>query len=86
MTQAATARHKDTLERMNAGLPITQSGGNVTVAGANIVIQGDASEATAQLIADKLEDHESRMYQIAQGAAMETIQEENEIGGLLDPI
>ena len=86
MTQAATARHKDTLERMNAGLPVSQAGGNVTVAGANIVIQGDASEATAQLIADKLEDHEARMYQIAQGAAMETIQEENEIGGLLDPI
>ena len=86
MTQAATARHKGTLERMNAGLPVTQSGGNVSVAGANIVIQGDASESTAQLIAEKLEEHESRMYQIAQGAAMETIQEENEIGGLLDPI
>lgn len=86
MTAPATARYKDTLQRMNAGLPLRQ-GGNSTFKSSPIInIQGDASERTVGLIEMKLRDYEDRVQQIAQGVSQQTIQEENEVGGFLNPI
>ena len=52
MTAPATARYKDTLQRMNAGLPIRQ-GGNSTFKSSPIInIQGDASERTVGISPD----------------------------------
>lgn len=86
MTAPATARYKDTLQRMNAGLPVKQGGGSSFVSSPTINIQGDASERTVGLIEMKLRDYEDRVQQIAQGVSQQTIQEENEVGGFLNPI
>lgn len=86
MTAPATARYKDTLQRMNAGLPVRQGGGNSVSVPTSIIIQGDASERTVGLIEMKLRDYEDRVQQIAQGVSLETIQEENDVGGFLNPI
>lgn len=87
ITAPATARHKETLKRMNAGLPIGNgSSGKTIVASPQINIQGDASENTVALIDKSLRDFENRVQQIAQGVSMQTIQEEQEVGGLFDPI
>lgn len=86
VTASATSKHKSTLQRMNAGLPIG-GGRNTTFSSApSIVIQGDASERTVGLIELKLRDYEDRVHQIAQGVSQQTIQEENEVGGFLNPI
>ena len=86
MTAPATARYKDTLQRMNAGLPIRQGGSSTVSVPTSIIIQGDASERTVGLIEMKLRDYEDRVQQIAQGVSQQTIQEENEVGGFLNPI
>ena len=86
MTAPATARYKDTLQRMNAGLPVKQGGGSSVSVPTSIIIQGDASERTVGLIEMKLRDYEDRVQQIAQGVSQQTIQEENEVGGFLNPI
>lgn len=86
MTAPATARYKDTLQRMNAGLPVKQGGGSNVSVPTSIIIQGDASERTVDLIEMKLRDYEDRVQQIAQGVSQQTIQEENEVGGFLNPI
>lgn len=86
MTAPATARYKDTLERMNAGLPVRQGGGGTFTSSPVINIQGDASERTVSLIEMRLRDYEERVQQIAQGVSQQTIQEENEVGGFLNPI
>jgi len=86
MTAPATARYKDTLERMNAGLPIRQGGGSSFTSSPVINIQGDASERTVGLIESKLRDYENRVEQIAQGVSLQSIQQENEVGGFLNPI
>lgn len=86
MTAPATARYKDTLERMNAGLPVRQGGGGSFTSSPTINIQGDASERTVSLIEMRLRDYEERVQQIAQGVSQQTIQEENEVGGFLNPI
>jgi hypothetical protein len=86
MTAPATARYKDTLERMNAGLPVRQGGGSSISVPTSIVIQGDASERTVGLIEMRLREYEERVQQIAQGVSQQTIQEENEVGGFLNPI
>lgn len=86
MTAPATAKYKDTLERMNAGLPVRQGGGSSFTSSPIINIQGDASERTVGLIEMRLRDYEERVQQIAQGVSQQTIQEENEVGGFLNPI
>lgn len=87
ITAPATARHKETLKRMNAGLPIGNGGGGrQIVAAPQINIQGDASEKTVALIENSLRDFEDKVQQIAQGVSYQTIQEENEVGGLLNEI
>ena len=87
ITAPATAMYKDTLKRMNAGLPINRSGGGNTInASPTIVIQGDASENTVRAIDERLRAYEERVTQIAQGEATKTIQYEQEVGGFLNPI
>jgi hypothetical protein len=88
ITAPATARHKETLKRMNQGLPISGSGGgggkpNVSM---SITIAGDASEKTVGLIEERLRAFESRVAQISQQVSTSSIQEENEIGGIMNPI
>lgn len=87
MTQSATSRNKELLERMNKGLNVTggNSGGGITIGGAKIIIQGDASENTLLAIDERLSSYEDRILQIANGAAIQTIQDESSVGGLLDP-
>ncbi|AFK66654.1 tail tape measure protein [Colwellia phage 9A] len=87
ITATATNRHKETLRRMNAGLDVGggRSGGNMSLTN-SIVVQGDASEATIGLIQDKLLQFEDRVRTIADGASLESIQNEQEVGGLFDPI
>tara|TARA_R110001592_G_C13193009_1_gene753786 strand:+ start:80931 stop:84635 length:3705 start_codon:yes stop_codon:yes gene_type:complete len=86
MTAPATARYKDTLQRMNAGLPVSSGGGGSFTSSPIINIQGDASERTVGLIESKLRDYENRVEQIAQGVSLQSIQQENEVGGFLNPI
>lgn len=86
MTAPATARYKDTLQRMNAGLPVKSGGGGSFTSAPSITIQGDASERTVGLIQASLRDYEERVQQIAQGVSLQSIQEENEVGGFLNPI
>lgn len=87
ITAPATARHREDLKRMNAGLPIQGAGGGKGMSLSNsIVIQGDASEQTVELIDEKLRSFEDRVKMIADGSAIETIQNEQEVGGLFDPI
>jgi len=71
---------------MNAGLPVRQGGGGSFTSSPVINIQGDASERTVGLIEMRLRDYEERVQQIAQGVSQQTIQEENEVGGFLNPI
>lgn len=85
VTATATQRHKDTLRRMNAGLPIGVGGNGQPMTFSNsITIQGDASEQTVALIDQSLRDFEDRVKQIADGSALQTIQDEQMVGGLFD--
>lgn len=86
ITATATQRHKETLKRMNAGLPISKSNGGGISLSNSITIQGDASEQTVALIDEKLRGFEERVKQISDSSALETIQEEQSVGGLFDPI
>lgn len=86
ITATATTRHKDTLRRMNAGLPIDSGGSKKFSLSNSIVIQGDASEKTVSLIEEKLRSFEDRVERISSGVALQTIQEEQQVGGLFDPI
>ncbi len=86
ITATATTRHKDTLRRMNAGLDANIGSNKPLSISNSIVIQGDASEQTVGLIEERLLAFEERVRTIADGAAMETIQNEQEVGGLFDPI
>lgn len=86
MTAPATARHKETLKRMNAGLPVGKSTGASISAPATIIVQGDASENTLKLLDARLLQHEERVQQIASGISYQTVQEETDVGGLLNPI
>lgn len=85
ITAPATSQYKDTLRRMNAGLPISAGGGNRSVSmPLSINIQGDASENTVRLIDESLRNFETRVQQISEGVSMETIQHEQNYGGLLN--
>lgn len=89
MTAAATSNHKDVLRRMNAGLPVTGSVGgssNSTSYSPSIVIQGDASSKTITAIDERLTQFEGRVMEIARGASLEVISEEQMVGGVFDPI
>tara|TARA_R110000850_G_scaffold57881_5_gene135094 strand:+ start:4443 stop:8090 length:3648 start_codon:yes stop_codon:yes gene_type:complete len=86
ITAPATARFREDLQRMNSGLePRGQSSGT----GGNsfsIIVQGDASERTVGLIESSLRDFETRVRDISSDVSLQTIQQENEVGGILDPI
>lgn len=85
VTATATSRYKEELKRMNAGLPMKSGGSNIT-ASPTIIIQGDASENTIRAIDQRLIQFEDRVKMIADGSAQESIQEEQAVGGLLNPI
>ena len=88
MTAAATSNHKDILRRMNAGLPVGGSVGgssNSTSYSPSIIIQGDASSKTITAIDERLTQFEGRVMEIARGVSTETIQFEQNPGGLFDP-
>jgi hypothetical protein len=88
ITATGTSRHKETLKRINAGLDISGGRGNggAMSLSTSIVVQGDASENTISLIEDKLRDFETRVETIANGSAMQTIQEQQMVGGLFNEI
>ncbi len=86
ITATATTRHKDTLRRMNAGLAINGSKESTITAPMSITIMGDASEKTVELIDEKLQKFETRVQQISQGVSIQTIQEEQGVGGLFNEI
>ena len=84
VTAPATSQYKETLKRMNAGLPIGNGGNQSVTVPLSINIQGDASENTVRLIDESLRNFEDRVQQISQGVSMQTIQSEQNYGGLLN--
>lgn len=84
VTAPATAQYKETLKRMNAGLPINGGSSQSVSMPLSVVIQGDASENTVRLIDESLRNFEDRVQQISQGVSMQTIQSEQNYGGLLN--
>lgn len=84
VTAPATSQYKETLKRMNAGLPIGNGGNQSVTMPLSITIQGDASENTVRLIDESLRNFEDRVQQISQGVSMQTIQSEQNYGGLLN--
>jgi hypothetical protein len=84
VTAPATSQYKETLKRMNAGLPIGSGGNQSVTVPLSINIQGDASENTVRLIDESLRNFEDRVQQISQGVSMQTIQSEQNYGGLLN--
>jgi hypothetical protein len=83
ITAPATSQYKETLKRMNAGLPIGSGSSQSVTVPLSINIQGDASENTVRLIDESLRNFETRVQQISEGVSMETIQHEQNYGGLL---
>lgn len=84
VTAPATAQYKETLKRMNAGLPINGGSSQSVSMPLSVVIQGDASENTVRLIDESLRNFEDRVQQISQGVSIQTIQSEQNYGGLLN--
>tara|TARA_Y100000310_G_scaffold282564_1_gene303891 strand:+ start:817 stop:4437 length:3621 start_codon:yes stop_codon:yes gene_type:complete len=86
ITAPATARFRDDLERMNAGLAPKSSNGGGSSFNMSINIEGDASEATVGLIEDRLQAFEARVQEISSQVSVQAIQEESQVGGILNTI
>lgn len=84
VTASATSQYKETLKRMNSGLPLNGGSNRSVSMPLSITIQGDASENTVRLIDESLRSFEDRVQQISQGVSLETIQSEQNYGGLLN--
>lgn len=90
ITAPATARNQDLLRRINSGLAPAaaglRNGGGGVVYSPSITVQGDASEQTLVAIEDRLMQFEEKVHQIARDESLVVITEEQDPGGLFDPI